>query len=111
MRKDGELESGCSRGCHLPRPLGAEPLHVAQGGSQRPGRRKRKVAACQALNLAGKLNPGGEKLLSASPGDKALDGEAHIGKGDRSCFHRNLESGPGGAQKREGGQAPVGNCR
>lgn len=33
LRKDEEVESDCSRGCHLPRPLGAEPLHMAQGGS------------------------------------------------------------------------------
>lgn len=35
------------------------------------------MAAYQALTLARKLSQGGEKLLSAFPGDEALDGQAH----------------------------------
>lgn len=37
------------------------------------------MAAGQALTLARKLSQGGEKLLSAFPGDEALDGQAHRG--------------------------------
>lgn len=66
-------------------------------GPQRPSRRKRKVAACQAFTLAGKLNQGGE-LLSGSPGIKFWVLRLIQGRGNRSCFHRNLESGLGEAQ-------------